>query len=55
MIKTAKYKNMPVYICFINEKQEYALISYNKDKTKQFKVNIEELLGLVLNKKEGWE
>ena len=45
MEKTANYNNKTVYIVYVEEKQRYALVSNNPDKSKAYKVNMSELQG----------
>jgi len=42
----AKYKGELVYIKYEPKEHDYALVSYNKDFSKRFKVNKSELKGI---------
>ncbi len=45
MEKTANYNNKKVYIVYVEEKQRYALVSDNPDKSKAYKVDMVDLQG----------
>jgi len=45
MEKTANYNGKTVYIVYIEEKQRYALVSDNADKSKAYKVDMIDLQG----------
>lgn len=40
---TATYKGKKVNVVFVSQFSEYALITYEQDESKKFKVNFEEL------------
>jgi folate-dependent phosphoribosylglycinamide formyltransferase PurN len=45
MEKTANYNGKTVYIVHIEEKQRFALVSDNRDKSKAYKVDMVDLQG----------
>jgi hypothetical protein len=54
MEKTADYNGKTVYIVHIEEKQRFALVSDNPDKSKAYKVDMSELQGYSpINKEIG--
>ena len=50
MEKTANYNGKTVYIVYIEEKQRFALVSDNRDKSKAYKVDAIDLTGFSLPK-----
>jgi hypothetical protein len=52
MEKTANYNSKTVYIVHIEEKQRYALVSDNPDKSKAYKVDMVDLQGFAPVKKD---
>lgn len=50
MEKTANYNGKTVYIVHIEEKQRFALVSDNRDKSKAYKVDAIDLTGFSLPK-----
>ena len=52
MEKTANYNSKTVYIVHIEEKQRYALVSDNPDKSKAYKVDMVNLQGFAPVKKD---
>jgi hypothetical protein len=50
MEKTANYNGKTVYIVYIEEKQRFALVSDNRDKSKAYKVDVANLQGFSLPK-----
>lgn len=52
MEKTVSYNGKRVYVVYIEEKQRYALVSDNPDKTKAYKVDMVDLQGFAPVKKD---
>lgn len=42
----AEYQNKTIYVTHVSQDKSYVIASYNKDKSKQFKVNTKDLTNI---------